>query len=44
MKTAGKATGNHPGKYVVCETVSTQPHAILWCGHAIVAPRLEYYP
>jgi len=25
-KTAGKATGNHPGKYVIRETVSMQPH------------------
>jgi len=25
-KTAGKATGNHPGKYVIHETVSMQPH------------------
>jgi len=26
MKTAGNATGNHPGKYVIRETVSIQPH------------------
>ena len=25
MKTTGKATGNHPGKYVISETVSMQP-------------------
>jgi len=24
-KTTGKATGNHPGKYVIRETVSMQP-------------------
>ena len=26
MKTAGKATGNHPGKYMIRETVGMQPH------------------
>jgi len=26
MKTAGKAVGNHPVKYVIRETVSMQPH------------------
>jgi len=25
-KIAGKATGNHPGKYMVRDTVSMQPH------------------
>jgi len=25
MKTTGKATGNHPGKYLISETVSMQP-------------------
>jgi len=25
-KTAGKARGNHPDKYVIRETVSIQPH------------------
>ena len=25
-KTAGKAMGNPPGKYMICKTVSMQPH------------------
>jgi len=31
MKTTGKATGNHPGKYVIHETVSMHPRAP-FCG------------
>jgi len=45
MKTAGKATGNHPGKYVIHETVSMHCSCnILWCRHTIMAPHLEYHP
>jgi len=35
MKTVGKATGNHPGKYMICETVSMHQHhsAVETCHH-----------
>jgi len=38
MKTAGNATGNHPGKYVRLWVCS---HTILRCRHAITAPHLD---
>jgi len=43
-KSQGKATGNHPGKYVIGETVSMQHSStILRCKHAIMATHLEYH-
>jgi len=41
MKTAGKATGNHPGKYVRLWVCS---RTILRCRHAIMSPHLAYHP
>jgi len=42
-KTTGKVMENHIGKYMIRQTVSTQPHHSE-CRHAITASHLEYLP